>query len=673
MRWRARSAAALAVLDALLAAMPVAAAPSKPTPAAGPTGPTAPAPLPPLPPAAPAADSSYVDPARDLGATSPSCRYALDAAGRRACRSAGTPLRAYPLSAYGLDVRAGFSISDPGRTFMSALGSIGAGIWMGLLYLVHAVLLLLEWAFSLDLTNQAMPDTRRALDRLHTQVFGETWLMAAISITGVWGIWRGLIQRRATETMVGLAATVALIIGGMVIIARPGETVGRAAQMTNQGAISVLAAATSGRSDDPRAALTTSLRGVFDATIRDPWCAMQFGSVEHCQQGTPDRSRPTVADVWLSYPAQGWERDRLHKLTKNGKQGDGDGLLDTAGDVLGFGDDRELPDETARLIAKAPERARMQEAGGTFPRLALLAMVTIGLSGAVALYGLIGLRLILASAMTLLLLLITPAMLIAPALGDSGRATFVAWFKRLIGAIAAKLVYGIFLAVVLTAGRVFTALELGWFGTWLVLATFWWGVFLKRSELTEFVTAGIPRRETNTMGNALAGLLRLAARTRRAQPRRRRRQPSRGSRRRDPHPQKRRARRAHRRHRTTRHRAARRPRPPSPDHRPSRRPQDGGHTGEAAGREAGRRPTPARLRRSPRRRQRHEITPANSDAGAARSARAPRPPARAHRAARRHSGPPGRPASRPQPSAHRRSRHPGRPRRPPRRPPPRPR
>src|SRR3954469_18124644 len=84
----------------------------------------------------PSADAAYADPSRDLGATSPSCRYALDAAARRRCRASGSAAQPYPLSAYGLDVRVGFSITDPAKTFMGALQSIGAGLWMGLLYLV---------------------------------------------------------------------------------------------------------------------------------------------------------------------------------------------------------------------------------------------------------------------------------------------------------------------------------------------------------------------------------------------------------------------------------------------------------------------------------------------------------------------------------------------------------
>src|SRR3954466_228665 len=93
-------------------------------------------------------------------------------------RSAAQP---HPMSAYGIDTRVGFSLTDPGKTFMGALQSVGAALWLGLLYLVKGVLLLLEWTFSLDLTNQAMPQASRTLAQLHGRAFGDPWLLLAIS------------------------------------------------------------------------------------------------------------------------------------------------------------------------------------------------------------------------------------------------------------------------------------------------------------------------------------------------------------------------------------------------------------------------------------------------------------------------------------------------------------
>ena len=485
-----------------------------------------PTPVPVAPPAVPTPDDPYADPSRDLGAVSPSCRYALEAKERRACKASGSALQPHPLSSYGLDVRSGFSVTDPSKSFMSALQSIGAALWMALLYLVKGVLLLLEWTFSLDLTNEAMPQARQSLARLHNDAFGESWLLLAISLTGLWGMWRGLVQGRTVETFGGLAATVALIVLALVIISLPAETVGRAAKISNDGGMAVLAAGTGGNVDEPRQALTKALAHVFDTTVRGPWCALEFGSVTYCGKRLPDRERPNNAELWLKYPAQGWERGQLHELMKGEKKGGfsltdtakdvitggpapgvgaGASILGTGADILGIGgDDKKLPDDVAKLVDKAPAQARMQEAGGTFPRLALLVVVAIGVLGAVALYAWLGLRLLLASGLGLVLLLMAPAMLIAPALGERGRATFIAWGQRLIGAILAKLVFAIFLTVVLVASGVFESINLGWFGTWLLQAGFWWGIFLKRHDIIEFASAGTPQETHSGAGHVVS-------------------------------------------------------------------------------------------------------------------------------------------------------------------------
>jgi hypothetical protein len=413
-RWRCCSCAAI-VLVLVLVAAPAGAAQHDRSAAST----AAPAPTPPSTP-----DDAYSDPSRALGATSPSCRYALDAAARQSCRSSGSVAEPHPLSSYGIDVRVGFSITDPGKSFMGALQSLGAGLWMALLYGIKGVLLLLEWAFSLDLTNEAMPEVRVSLARLHDQAFGDWWLLLAISIAGLWGIWRGLVQRRTTETFAGLAATVALMVGGLLLISQPEETVGRAAQATNDAGMAVLAAGTAGSVDRPRDALASALRQMFDSTVRDPWCALEFGSVDFCDLRTGDAARPTNAELWLGYPAQGWQRGRLHKLMYKHDEGGGFNPLGTAKGLLGLNDDRKLPDDVEGLVRKAPERASIQDAGGTFPRLALLAIILVGLSGAIALYAYLGVRLVLAAGLGLVLLLIAPAMLLAPALGDSGRATW---------------------------------------------------------------------------------------------------------------------------------------------------------------------------------------------------------------------------------------------------------
>ena len=149
----------------------------------------------PSPPPAPAAAKAkrYADPLASLGATSPTCRAGVDAAARRNCELSGSVAHEHPLSSYGFDVQIGFSLTDMNDSFLGALQSLAAMLWMALVFLVKGVLLLLEWAFSIDLLGTAMGDVRQTLLTLHHRVIGEPWFLAAIAVTALWGIWRGLV------------------------------------------------------------------------------------------------------------------------------------------------------------------------------------------------------------------------------------------------------------------------------------------------------------------------------------------------------------------------------------------------------------------------------------------------------------------------------------------------
>jgi hypothetical protein len=489
--------------------------------------------------AAPVADTSrsqpneqggYADPFGTLGASSPFCRRArIGARAARSCGVGGSIAHPYPLSSYGIDVRVGFSLTKVENNLLGALQNVAALVWMGLVYLLKGVLLLLEWAFSLDLIGGALPGAKRALRTLHERVLGEPWFLTAISIAGLWGIWRGLVQRRTIQTLGGLAATVLLMVAALVVIANPSGTVGYASKLANEGSLGLLSAASTGHVKEPAQSFSDSMRGLYDSLVLEPWCALEFGDVEWCLRRAKKGSALTNADVWLSFPAQSGQRESLYKLTK-GDELEGGGILGSGvsfgdltdgarkvvtggplGPVLGVGDlgkealrgeDAKLSDRVRALVREDPERIRMQEGGGTFPRIALLALIATGMLGAVALLLYIGIRLLLAAILSLILLLLAPAMLLAPAFGESGRATFVAWAKRLLGALVAKLVYALLLALVLVAGTTIAALDIGWFGTWLLQLAFWWGVFLKRKDIVGFASAGSGalRHGTGTSG-----------------------------------------------------------------------------------------------------------------------------------------------------------------------------
>jgi hypothetical protein len=461
------------------------------------------------------------DPFASLGAGSPFCRRA-SLRRRASCRISGSIAHTYPVSNYGLDVQIETRIDKIENNLFAAIQAVGALVWLGLVYALKGVLLLLEWAFSLDLLNEAMGSVRRALDRLHQRVLGQPWFLAALTVAGLWGIWRGLVQRRTIQTATGLLATVALMICALLVIRDPAGTVGHASRLANDASLGFVSAASTGSVERPADSFAQASERLFDALVLRPWCALEFGDVRWCTAQRDDGFRN--ADLWLAFPADGEEREALYKLTK-GEDPDGGNIFDDLGDVVGGvlrygpspltgallafkgggGDGSgRLPDEVKALVREDEGKVAMQEKDGTFTRLALLCLVAAGLLGAICLLLYLAVKLVLAGLLALLLLLLAPAMLLAPAFGDAGREVFVSWAKRLAGAIAAKLIYALLLALVVVGAGALAALPVGWFGTWLLQLAFWWGVLIKRHELTGFLSIG--EREGERRGPS--GLLR---------------------------------------------------------------------------------------------------------------------------------------------------------------------
>lgn len=406
---------------------------------------------------------------RTLGGGSPLCSRRPGGQAQRNCASAGALAHPYPLANYGLDIHINTGVTRITSNLMMALQTLGSFLWLALLYLVKGVLLLLEWAFSLDLLGDALTDLRRALLRLHRGVLGETWLVAALAVAGLWGIWRGLVQRRTTETLAGLAATVALMVCALVLIHSPAQTVGYATRLVNEASLGLLSGASTGTVTQGPRALGDAQAAVFDQIVLRPWCALQFADLDFCLGRAPADDLPvalaavargsdSVADLWLRFPAGGEERKEMYERWK----GDGNPLQ---------------------------PKVRMQKEGQTGTRLALIALIACGLLGACCLLFWLGFKLLVQAVLALVLLLLAPAMLLAPAFGEAGRRTFLTWAKRLLAAIVAKAVFALVLALVLVAAGLLAEFRsLGFVGGWLLQVVFWWGLFLNRGQLVGFLS-----------------------------------------------------------------------------------------------------------------------------------------------------------------------------------------
>jgi hypothetical protein len=408
----------------------------------------------------------------------------------RNCEASGSAFRAYGLSSYGLDnwvnlgnlSLGGVISADDGPKAEnfddSALQSVAAFIWRAFVQIVDALLTLLEWAFTLDLIDGTFGELRDALLTIHEDVLGQPWTLAAIAVAGLWGIWNGLVRLRTIETLGSLGVTLLMMVAALVIIHDPLNTVWKYSALANDGAKAVLGGVASGNLSDPNEAIAGETRGIFDLLVHEPWCALQFGDVDYCNQEVTQEFIEDFVDEtdFTEEDAETWTDEELETVE-----------LTWLSQVAGGEPRKNLYELTAEDDA---DRVRLMNESGTVDRLGLLAVIGIALIGALLLLLWLALKIVIAAIMVLILTLLTPVMLLVPAFGDGGRAAFVTWAKRLVAAILAKLIYALFLGVVMLVASMIVSLDLGWYPQWLILLVFWWGAFLKRGEIVGFLDAG---------------------------------------------------------------------------------------------------------------------------------------------------------------------------------------
>jgi hypothetical protein len=444
------------------------------------------------------------------------------------CRWSGSIAQPHPTANYGIDQHVEGSLTDTDSVVASLLGGICQLVWAGLLYAIRGVLLLIELAFSNDLVNAAMGSLKDGLARLNSVFGSDSWQLAAISILGLWGIWTGLVRRKTIQTVGGLAAAVGLMIAVQVVMLRPEATVGHVAKLSSQGALEALSGASTGKVGEPADAFGKATQQLFDTLVVHPWCALQFTSVEGCLKPQSAKGQPklSIADVWLSYPANSEERNTLYKHL-DGKSfdmkilkdecrttGATKWLVDIAADdsvlakwnqFVTWGCSKINGNKSERKIALKYDGtdASIQGNNGVFTRVALLGMIAFGLIGAICVLLWIGIRLLLASVFSLVLILFAPIVFLMAAFGEAGRRGVIAWGQKLLGLLVAKFIFAVLLAVVVIVVTVLNSLKMSWFPLWMLFIAFWWGLLLKRDELLGFLA--LDRRTTENAGTLVDG------------------------------------------------------------------------------------------------------------------------------------------------------------------------
>jgi hypothetical protein len=463
---------------------------------------------------------AQLDPLVSNGLGSPTCKGALaggelSASARRNCETSGFVAAPAPTGNYGLDVHI-----DTG-TFGLGAGAIPNAVqdivvtplWMGLVWAVHALIVMLEWCFSLDLLDGSAAIGLGGGLREMQASFTEPWLPIALACASVLALYHGLVRRRVAQTLGDAVLMGAMMIAGLWVIADPTGTIGALGQWADEASLGTLAVAAQGAPRAPGRALTSSLDALFSDVIEAPWCYLEFGDVAWCRE--PSQLDPGLRAAALSIaaqesalaacepspepllgctPATGAQARALRHSAQLLREARSNAAIFLALPANGVA--RNSINESGSLLrimcqsAEASEcrgptaaQAEFRTSGGTLARLGGLLLIAGGLLGMLLLLGFLAVRLLMAAVFSLLYLLLAPAIVIAPAFGDGGRALFRRWGGQLLGAVVSKLVFSFLLGVVLAVLWTLSGLvALGWWTQWLLMSSLWWGAYLRRHQ-----------------------------------------------------------------------------------------------------------------------------------------------------------------------------------------------
>jgi hypothetical protein len=443
------------------------------------------------------------------GMSSPFCasatRGALSSAAQSNCDTSHFVGAPAPTNDYELDVHI-----DSGALGLSK-GTIASVVqdtflafgWMAIVWSMHALVVMLECGYALELVGgSTIGEVAHSLRHAQASVT-EPWLALVLSATSIIAIYNGLVRRRAADALGQTLLTLAMMVGGLWVIADPLGKVGVVGQWANQATLSTVGAFAQGTSSNAPRTLGDGMRAVFSGGIEAPWCYLEFGNVRWCSDPVLFEPRLRKAAFALLNAHRGNAATSATRRTERlVREADTNGEL-----FLAFpanGPERNSVKESGSLLhviceaeddtkckGPAATEAEFRSDGGTLPRMIGLAMIALGTLGMALLFGFVAMRLMTAAVIALFLLLLAPFAVLAPAFGEGGRTLFTGWATRLLGVIGSKLIFSFVLGALLAVQRILVSLHgLGWLSQWLIISTFWWAVFFKRHQAVALLRNG---------------------------------------------------------------------------------------------------------------------------------------------------------------------------------------
>ncbi len=472
------------------------------------------------------------DPLVSNGLGSPTCGGALtgelSAVARRNCETSGFVAAPAPTGDYGIDVHIDTGVPGLSAGWLLSIVQdiLVTPLWMALVWAVHALVVMLEWCFTIDLLDSAAAaGVGRGLRQMQAALT-EPWLALALATAAVLTLYRGLIRRRVADTLGEVVVMGVMMAGGLWVIADPTGTIGALGQWANQASLGTLAVSARGTPAAGGRALGSSLGTLFSAAIEGPWCYLEFGDVGWCREPSQLEPRlraaglkiasqevakvgcpsgiarapssvvlpPSIAALLACIPAGSAQAKALEHSAELLRGARSNGALFLALPANGPARNSiNEPGSLLRTLCESSEatncrgptaaQAEFRTGSGTWPRLGGLLLIAGGVLGMLLLLGFVAVRLLAAAVFSLLYLLLAPAMVLAPAFGDGGRALFRRWAAQLLSAVVSKLVFSFLLGVMLAVLGILVDLDaLGWWTQWLLMSAFWWGVYTRRHQ-----------------------------------------------------------------------------------------------------------------------------------------------------------------------------------------------
>jgi hypothetical protein len=475
---------------------------------------------------------AQLDPLVSNGLGSPTCKDALASgelsqSARRNCETSGFVAAPAPTGNYGLDVHidTGALGLGTGAVPNAVQDIVVTPVWMGLVWAVHALIVMLEWCFSLDLLDgSAAIGLGRGLREMQAS-FTEPWLPIALACASVLALYHGLVRRRVAQTLGDAVLMGAMMLAGLWVIADPTGTVGALGQWADEASLGTLAVAARGAPGTPGRALTSSLDGLFSDVIEAPWCYLEFGDVAWCREPSQldprlhaaaleiavdelaliacEPSSEPLAGCTRASAAQAGALRHSAQLLREARTNAAIFLALPANGVAR--NSINEPGSLLRIMCQSADasecrgataaQAEFRTSGGTLARLGGLLLIAGGLLGLLLLFGFLALRLLMAAVFSLLYLLLAPAAVIAPAFGDGGRALFRRWGGQLLGVVVSKLLFSFLLGLVLAVlGTLSGLVALGWWTQWLLTSALWWGAYLHRHQALGVASSALARQ-----------------------------------------------------------------------------------------------------------------------------------------------------------------------------------